>query len=198
MFAIRRSTTTALAGIALSATLVLGVSACSAGTTSGSPSSASGETTADIALVGSTTDDGTTVLAATAVGDSVFVLGQNGSDIRFGSALNGSDLSENWMTFGEPVDVATDGFTVVNPSNFPDAAPGGIAAVSGQIGADVTDLEITTHTGDTVPVSVVGGYFVAAWEGRDFDDRDTLDAQFVLHLADGSTRTVAYLDAVQD
>lgn len=198
MFATRRYTT-AFAGMLLAGTLGLGLSACSTGTTTApSSTSSSSLTESGVALVGSTTDDGTTVLAATVVGDNVFVLGQNGSDIRFGASLDGSDPGQNWETFGESVPVAADGLTVVNPGNFPDAAPGGLATVTGQVGSDVVDLDITTHAGDTVPVTTVGGYYAAAWEGRDFGDRDTLDARFVLHLADGSTRTVDFHDAVKD
>ena len=146
-------------------------------------------------LAGSTTDAGVRILANTTVGTAQFLLGRRGDDVRFGASFDGSDPDDNWETFGPPQVVPADGFTVVNPGNFPDAAPGGLATVTGQVGSDVTGLEIRTHAGDVVSATVVDGYYIAAWEGRDFDGTDTLDAEFVLHLADGSTELVPYLEA---
>lgn len=183
------------AALALAGGLLLGMSGCAPSPTS-SPHKESGASS--VVSVGSTTDDGTTVLAASSVGDNLFMLGRQGSAIRFGASFHGSDPSQNWETFGDPVAVPDGEITAANPGNFPDAAPGGLATVTGQLGSDVTALEIVTHAGDTVEASVSSGYYIAAWEGRDFDDRDTLDATFVLHLADGSTSTMSYADATKD
>ena len=191
----RSAAPVSVAGLLLAGGLLLGVVGCSP--QGAAPDPAQTAAVATSLRAGSTTDDGTTVLGSTSVGDSVFVLGQRGSDIRFGASFDGSDPDQNWETFGSPAEVAADGLTVVNPGNFPDAAPGGLATVTGQVGTDVVGLDIVTHAGDTVAASVGGGYYLAAWEGRDFDDRDTLDARFVMHLADGSSRTVGYHEATE-
>ncbi|MCS5719324.1 hypothetical protein N1027_14395 [Herbiconiux sp. CPCC 205763] len=183
------------AALTLTGGLLFGITGCAPTPTSAPPRPSA---MSSIITVGSTTDDGTIILATTSVGDNTFVLGQNGSAIRFGASFHGTDPNQNWETFGDPVAVAADDLTVVNPGNFPDAAPGGLATVTGQLGSDVTALDIVTHAGDTVEASVSSGYYVAAWEGRDFDDRDTLDATFVLHLVDGSTSTVSYADATEE
>ncbi|MCS5719326.1 hypothetical protein N1027_14405 [Herbiconiux sp. CPCC 205763] len=148
--------------------------------------------------VGTTTDAGVRILANTTVGSAQFLLGRRGDDIRSGASFRGSDPDDNWETFGAPREVASDDFTLVNPGNFPDAAPGGIATVTGQVGADVTGLDIRTHAGDVVAATIVDGYYIAAWEGRDFDGVDTLDAEFLLHLADGSTTRVPYAQASEE
>jgi hypothetical protein len=146
-------------------------------------------------LVGSTTDAGVRILADTTVGSAQFLLGERGGDIRFGASFAGSDPDDSWETFGPTQAVADDGFTVVNPGNFPDAAPNGIATVTGQVGADVVGLDIRTHTGDIVGATLVDGFYIAAWNGHDFDGPDTPDAEFILHLAGGSTRTIPYAEA---
>jgi len=141
---------------------------------------------------GSTTQAGVRILANATIGTAQFLLGQNGDDIRFGASIDGSDPDENWSTFGEPQTVADNDFTLVNVMSFPSAIPGGAATVAGQVGSAVTGLSIRTDAGDTVEAEIVDGYYVAAWEGMDFWDRDTLDAVFTLQLADGSTRTVSF------
>jgi hypothetical protein len=146
-------------------------------------------------LAGSTTDAGVRILANTTVGSAQFLIGERDSEIRFGASFNGSDPDDNWETFGPPQPVANDGLTVVNPSNFPDAAPNGVATVTGQVGNDVTGLAIRTHAGDLVSATLVDGFYIAAWEGADFDGPDTLDAEFIVHLTDGSTRTSPYIEA---
>ena len=148
--------------------------------------------------VGATTDDGVRILANSTVGTAQFLLGQRGDDIRFGASFDGSDPDRNWSTFGDVVAVADDGFTLVNVMNFPSAIPGGAATVAGQVGAGVTGLSIRTTAGDTVAATIADGFYVAAWEGMDFWDRETLDAVFTLQLADGTTRTVTYLEVTAD
>jgi len=146
---------------------------------------------------GSTTQAGVRILANATIGTAQFLLGQNGDDIRFGASFDGSDPDENWSTFGDPQAVADDDFTLVNVMNFPSAIPGGAATVAGQVGGAVTGLSILTDAGETVEAEVVDGYYVAAWEGMDFWDGDTLDAVFMLHLADGSTRSVSFLEMTE-
>jgi hypothetical protein len=146
---------------------------------------------------GSTTQAGVRILANATVGTAQFLLGQNGDDIRFGASFDGSDPDENWSTFGDAQTVADDDITLVNVMNFPSAIPGGAATVAGQVGSAVTGLSIRTDAGGTVEAEVVDGYYVAAWEGMDFWDRDTLDAVFTLHLADGSMRTVSYWEMTE-
>jgi hypothetical protein len=181
------------AAIALAGGLALATTGCS---TEAAPQSAPAAPAAvDAVTVGSITTDGTTILAATTLGDDVFVLGQNGSEIRSAASFDGSSAELNWQTFGEPATVDADAFTVVNPSNFTDAAPEGIANVTGQVGSDVTGIDIATGDGATVPATVKDGYWIAAWEGGDFAGGDTPDPSFTAHLADGTTTTVSYADA---
>lgn len=45
---------------------------------------------------------------------------------------------------------------------------------------------------------ITDGYYVAAWEGRDFDGPDTLGTAFILHLSDGSTSEVTYLEVTME
>jgi hypothetical protein len=179
-----------LATLVLAGGLALTATGCSTGA---APQSAPAAVQA--VTVGSITTDGTTILASATVGDDVFLLGQNGSEIRSAASFDGSDPDLNWSTFGEPTAVDSTAFTVVNPSNFPDAAPGGIATATGQVGSDVTGIDIVTGDGVTVPASVQDGYWIAAWEGGDFAGGDTPDPTFTAHLADGTARTVTYADA---
>jgi hypothetical protein len=190
-----RSIYLTLGGLVLAGGVLLGTTGCATGTNFVSPSSKSVD--ANGVTVGTTTPGGTAILAMASTGSSVFLIGQNGTDIRFGASFDGSDPDENWETFGVPADVAPDGFTIVNPGNSPDAAPGGVAHVGGQVGADVVSLDIITDDGSTVPASITDGFYVAAWEGADFWDRDTLGAKFVLTLADGSSTTISYLDMTE-
>ena len=180
-------------GLVLAGGMLLGTTACASGA-SDLGSSLRESVEVDAVTVGTTTSGGTTILAMASVGSSVFSIGQSNTDIRFGATFDGSDPDENWETFGNPVDVASDDFTVVNPGNSPDAAPGGIAHVGGQVGTDVASLDIIVDDGSTVSASITDGFYVAAWLGSDFSDRDTLDAKFVLTLVDGSSSTVGYLE----
>ena len=188
----------ALGGILLAGGILLGTTGCATGPATSPAPAAEGTDTADAVAVGAITNGGTTILASASVGTTTYTLGQNGTDIRFGASFDGSDPDQNWETFGETADVAANGFTMVNPGNSPDAAPGGLAHVTGQVGADVASLDIITDDGSTAAASMSGGYYVAAWEGMDFWDRDTLDAQFVLTLSDGSSTTVSYREMSQD
>lgn len=160
------------------------------------PGDSPGVTSPGAVLVGSTTQAGVRILAMVTAGDARFLLGERGGDVRFGASFDGSDPDDSWETFGTPEVVAEDGFTLVNPGNFPDAAPNGIATVTGQVGDSVMGVDIRTHAGALVTATLADGFYIAAWEGRDFDGPDTLDAEFILHLADGSTRTIPYADAI--
>jgi hypothetical protein len=181
------------AAIALAGGLALATTGCS---TEAAPQSAPTAAAAVQAVtVGSITTDGTTILASATVGDDVFLLGRNGSEIRSAASFDGSDPDLNWMTFGEPASVDSNAFTVVNPTNFPDAAPEGIANVTGQVGSDVTGIDVVTGDGATVAASVKDGYWIAAWEGGDFAGGDTPDPSFTAHLADGTTTTVTFANA---
>lgn len=176
--------------LALASGLVLGTTGCSS-VPHAAPAAESAVT------VGSTTTDGTTVLAATTVGDDVFALGQREGEIRSVASFDGSSTDLNWQTFGEPAEVGSTAFTVVDPMNFPDAASDGIATVTGQVGADVSGIDVVTGDGPTIAATVHDGYWIAAWEGGDFAGGDTPDPSFVVHLADGTSTTVPYADTLE-
>ncbi|CAL9474582.1 hypothetical protein SUDANB121_02922 [Nocardiopsis dassonvillei] len=180
------------ASLALAGAFVFGLTACAVGGTS------SPQAEATAVQVGSTTQDGTDVLATTSVGDHVFVLGRNGDDHRFSASLNGADPGESWEDFDGTLEPGPDGIAVSGAGNFPDAAPGGVAMVHGSVGEDVTGVEVRTNGGESVTAEVADGYFIAAWEGDDFYDRDTLGAVFVLRSQGGGTSEVAYLDVTGD
>lgn len=185
------------ASLALAGALTFGLTACAVG---GTPfpqlgGSAGAGTTA--IQVGSTTQDGTDVLATTSVGDHVFVLGRNGDDYRFSASLNGGDPGDGWEAFDGTLVPAPDGIAVSGAANFPDAAPGGIATVHGSVGEEITGVEIRTNAGEDVTAEVAHGYFIAAWEGDDFYDRDTMGAVFVLRSQDGGTSEIGYLDVTE-
>ncbi|MWV48860.1 hypothetical protein GRS96_06160 [Rathayibacter sp. VKM Ac-2803] len=185
--------TVSLAALALAGGLALATTGCSTGgAAQQSPAAVSA------VAVGSVTTDGTTILAETSLGDDVFVLGQHGTEIRSAASFDGGDTDLNWESFGEPAAVDAAAFTVVNPGNFPDAAPGGIATVTGQVGSEVTGIDVVTGDGPTVAATVQDGYWIAAWEGGDFDGGSTPDPSFVAHLVDGSATTVTFADATKD
>ena len=187
----------ALGSVLLVGGILAGTTGCATDTagvaSTGAEASGSVET-----AVGSLTPGGTTILASASVGTTTFSLGQRGGDIRYGASFDGSDPDLNWETFGAPVEVAPGDFTMVNPGNSPSAAPGGLAHVTGQVGSAVTALDVITDDGATVRASMSGGFYVAAWEGMDFWDQDTLDAKFVLTLADGSSKTISYREMSRD
>ncbi|NQX18088.1 hypothetical protein [Rathayibacter sp. VKM Ac-2857] len=184
--------TVSFAALALAGGLALATTGCT------SPSTPQPAPAAVSAVsVGSVTTDGTTILAMTTLDDDVFVLGQLGDEIRSAASFDGSDTDLNWETFGAPAAVDAGAFTVVNPGNFPDAAPGGIATVTGQAGSDVTGIDVVTGDGPTVAATLQDGYWIAAWEGGDFDGGNTPDPTFAAHLADGGTTTVTFADATK-
>lgn len=191
-----RSIYLTLGGLLLAGRVTLGTSGCATGTSSLDSPVASG-VEVDAVTVGGMTPGGTTILAMASTGSSVFSIGRNGTDLRFAASFDGRDPDENWEALGVPVDVVSDGFTIVNPGNSPDAAPGGVAHVAGQAGTDIVSLEIITDDGSTVSASIADGFYVAAWEGADFSDRDTLDQTFVLTRADGSSTTISYLEMTE-
>ncbi|WP_306368990.1 hypothetical protein [Nocardiopsis sp. CC223A] len=185
-----------LAGMALAGALAFGLTACAGGATS-SPLAGGGTGTVPTAIqVGATTQDGTNIIASTSVGKHVFLLGRNGDDYRFSAFVDG-DPGESWENFDGTLTPAPDGIALSGAGNFPDAALGGIATVHGSVGEEVTGVEIRTNGGDDVTAEVADGYFIAAWEGDDFYDRDTLGAVFVLRLKDGGTSEIGYLDVTE-
>ncbi|QHC58852.1 hypothetical protein [Rathayibacter sp. VKM Ac-2760] len=185
------------AALALAGGLALASTGCSS---QGAPQTvpATAPATVSAVSVGSVTTDGTTILALTTLGDDVFVLGQRGDEIRSAASFDGGDPDLNWESFGAPAAVDAAAFTVVNPGNFPDAAPGGIATVTGRAGSDITGIDVETGAGATVAATLQDGYWIAAWEGGDFDGGDTPDPSFTAHLADGGTTTVSFADATKE
>jgi hypothetical protein len=185
-----QKTHTVLAAIVLAGGLAAGLTACSTGgdtATGSSASSASGRAI----TVGAVVDDDSRVLAQTAVGDTQFVIAERDGQVRIGQATNGR--MDGWSAFDDKTPAADS--IVMSAGNSPDAGRDGIADTSGRIGADVVGLDVVTHDGDTVHAVVANGWFVAAWAGRDFQDRSQFGQTYVLHLADGSTKRIAYEDA---
>jgi hypothetical protein len=91
-----------------------------------------------------------------------------------------------------PPPIENDDSALTIALSYPSAIPGGAATIAGQFGSDVTGLSVHTEDGQTVSATIFDGFNVAAWEGMDFSDVDTLGASFTVHLADGRTRTVSY------
>ena len=89
-------------------------------------------------LAGSVTRGGVTILAETTVGPSQFLLGQRGKDTRFGASFDGSDPDDNWESVGAAEPTTDHAVTVSSAYSFPDAAPGGVATIIGQVGPQVT------------------------------------------------------------
>lgn len=148
----------------------------------------------EVITVGSVTDIGVLIIANVTVGDTQFLLGRMGDDHRFSVSFNGSDPDDSWERFEGSVPAPDDGLLLAGAGNFPDAAEDGLAHVYGPVGADVSALSVVTQSGERVPATISNGWFIAAWEGRDFYDAETLGSRFVLTLRDGTTRTVDYLD----
>ena len=184
---IMRTPLVAVSGVVLAGGLALGLTGCGTETAidKGAAATQSG---AHVLAAGNVTKDATTVLARADVGSAVFLLGQRGDEIRFAASFDGSDPGENWeRVTTKPV--AADGLTVLSAGNSADR----YATLVGQVGADVQGVDVRTHDGRTVPASVSGGYYIAAWEGADFGDRDHLDQTVTVHLRDGRSTTTAYL-----
>ncbi|WP_306368988.1 hypothetical protein [Nocardiopsis sp. CC223A] len=147
-----------------------------------------------VITVGSVTDIGVLIIANVTVGDTQFLLGRMGDDHRFSVSFNGSDPDDNWERFEGSVPAPDDGLLLAGAGNFPDAAKDGLAYAYGPVGADVAAVSVITQSGEKVPATISNGWFLAAWEGRDFYDAETLGSRFTLTLRDGTTRTVDYLD----
>ena len=179
----------AAAAIALPLALVQPATDPVTGPATAQPDRSNAPTTGPSVLtVGNRTKDGTTVLARTDVGDALFLLGQRGDEIRFAASFDGSDPGENWeRVTAKPV--AADDVTVLSAGNSADR----YATLVGQVGPDVRSVDVRTHDGRTVPASISNGYYIAAWEGPDFADRDHLDQTVTVHLRDGRTTTASYL-----
>ncbi len=185
---------TSLLSIVIATGLVLGITACA------SPgqfmSAAQGHQDATAISVGDETSDGTVVLVSAAVEDTVFFIGTSadGSTARAAASLAGSEPGENWEAIETRADVAPGDVTVDGAMHVGDAGPGERATINGQVGADVTRLDVVTQEGETVTADVAGGRWIAAWRGSDFTGADQLGAMLVVPLSDGSTTTVSYLD----
>ncbi|MWV48858.1 hypothetical protein GRS96_06150 [Rathayibacter sp. VKM Ac-2803] len=149
-------------------------------------------------LAGSVTPGGVTILAQTSVGTSQFLLGQLGDDIRFGASFDGSDPDDNWETFGSPAPVAPDTVTLTNPGNFPDAAPGGIATVTGQVGSDVAAVTFTPSGGAAVAAALSNGYYIAAWIGPEFSAAGIPEPDVTVTYTDGRTADVPFSALMSD
>lgn len=174
--------------------LVLGTAACAS---PGQPIAvAQGQDGVAAISVGDVTSDGTVVIVSAAVEDAIFFIGKSadGSTARAAASFAGSDPGENWEAVETQADVPPKDLTVAGAMNFGDADPGELATINGQVGADVTALDIITQKGETIAADVRDGRWIAAWSGADFRGRDQLDATLVVHLSDGSTETVSYLD----
>lgn len=149
-------------------------------------------------LAGSVTRGGVTILAETTVGTSQFLLGQLGDDTRFGASFNGSDPDDNWETFGAAPPATEDAVTVASASNFPDAAPGGIATLTGRVGLQVTGLTVTTRDSGTVAAEISDGYFIAAWIGPEFSGPGFTDPQVTTTSIDGSSTSQPFSALLPD
>ncbi|NQX18090.1 hypothetical protein [Rathayibacter sp. VKM Ac-2857] len=149
-------------------------------------------------LAGSVTPGGVTILAQTSVGTAQFLLGRLGDDIRFGASFDGSDPDDNWETFGSPAPVAADAVTIANPGNFPDAAPGGIATITGQVGAGVAAVVFHTFDGETVSAALSNGYYIAAWTGPDFSGPEIPNPEITVRYTDGTSADVPWSALVSE
>lgn len=180
--------TSGLLAVGLSA----GLTACSTGT--GSPAAATRAAAEQHAAltVASTTEDGTTVLASTTVGDSVFLLGRRDGEVRIAASLDGGDPDRNWELVEPRSDLGATEADVVSAANFPTAAPDGVAQLAGRAGADVTSVDVRAHDGTRHEATVHDGWWLTAWGGHDFDDAATLPESVTVHLEDGTTRTETY------
>jgi hypothetical protein len=149
-------------------------------------------------LAGSVTRGGVTILAETTVGASQFLLGQLGDDTRFGASFNGSDPDDNWETFGGAPPATDRAVTISSPINFPDAAPGGIATITGQVGPQVASLTITTRDSGTVPAELSNGYYIAAWIGPEFSGSEIADPGIRVTYTDGNSESLSYSELLPD
>jgi hypothetical protein len=145
-------------------------------------------------LAGSVTRAGVTILAETTVGTSQFLLGQLGDDTRFGASFDGSNPDDNWETFGAAKPTTDRGVTLSGALNFPDAAPGGVATITGQVGPQVTGLAVTTSDSGTVAAELSNGYFIAAWIGPEFSGPGVAGPGITVTYSNGSTASMPYSD----
>ncbi|CAL9474697.1 hypothetical protein SUDANB121_02924 [Nocardiopsis dassonvillei] len=148
----------------------------------------------EVITVGSVTDLGVHVIANVTVGDTQLLLGRKEDEYRFSASFDGSDPDDGWERFEGSVTAPDDGLLLAGAGTFPDAGEEGLAHVYGPVGADVAELTVITQSGERVPAAIADGWFLAAWDGRDFYDAETLGSRFALTLRDGTTRTVDYLD----
>jgi len=189
---IMRTPLLAVSGIVLAGGLALGLAGC--GTEAVSPrGTAASQGAVHVLAAGNVTNDDTTILARADVGSAVFLLGQRGDEIRFAASFDGSNPNSAWERITTKP-VAADDITVLSAGNSADR----YATVVGQVGADVQGIDVRTHDGRTVSASISNGYYIAAWEGSDFTDRDHLDQTVTVHLLDGSTKTATYLQSTEE
>lgn len=182
-----KKTAAVFATFALSGTLLLGVAACGVAersVSSAQPSTA--DESPSTIQVGTVTNDGAKILATTTVGDTTLVIGsEKAGEAKIGEFV-GQELA-GWMAFDADPELAADEITF-SAGNSPDSGRNGIASAYGQLGSDVTGVTIVDHAGHKHVAEIGEGWFVAAWDGKDYVDRAYLDQEYILHLADGNQR----------
>jgi hypothetical protein len=150
-----------------------------------------------VVRAGTVTRDGVEILANVTVGTTQFLLGRLGDETRIGVTFNGSDPDSNWSVVTPLSAMRADRVMTINASGFPAAGPGGVDSIVGQVGSDVTSAEIQTSKGTIVPATVANGFVIAAWAGET-SDYSLVRGNYILHLADGTTSTVPFEDALPD
>lgn len=132
------------------------------------------------------TNDGAKILATINVRDTTLVIGsEKAGEAKIGEFV-GQELA-GWMAFDANPALAADEITF-SAGNLTDSGRNGIASAYGQLGSDVTGVTIVDHAGHKHVAEIGEGWFVAAWDGKDYVDRAYLDQEYILHLADGNQR----------
>ena len=140
--------------------------------------------------VGSTTKDGSLIKVRFQAGDTTLVIAENPDGATaVGEAVNG--VLSGWSLLTVDADIAPDDFTVA-AGNSPDAGRSGIASTYGQAGSSVTGIDVVTKDGRTVKGTVLNGWFIAAWDGSDFNSREDFGQRYIVHFADGSSAETPY------
>lgn len=185
------------ASFALVGTLGLGLAGCSTPKEAASgaeiSAAASSQSSATNAVTVGSVVDKSTVLAQTSVGTMQYVIAEEGDVVRIGQidTSEGTELL-GWMSYSEKA--AAEDSIVVSNGNSPEYGENGLADASGRVGSRVTGVDVVTSSGETVKAVIANGWFVAAWEGSDFTNEETMNQQYVIHLADGSSKTLSASD----
>jgi hypothetical protein len=163
------------------------------------PSEGGGTAMPDAITVGTTTPSGRTILAEASVGTTQILLGTKDGTVYSGASFDGSDPDANWSSITGIASPRPDGATVLTAGNSSGRDADGVAYMGGRIGADVSAVTVTTDAGQEIEASVNldAGCYLAAWDGDDFTDRSTLGAVLTLHMRDGTTSEVSYLDMTE-